>query len=203
MATRRYMTTTRRGAGSDTVERVLAAADALVAEDAFHSATMEDLAERAGVSRATVFSRFGSKVGVLEALSTRCAGGPEMAAIRAALELDDPVASLDALIVASSNLWERQGYILIQLKAIVVLEPEASVLIDAQRDDQRDAVERVARGLARESLLREGWAAPRAAAALHALTSVETFLELRREYGLSLARVVDTIRELAEPLLRA
>ena len=198
MATRRYMSTTRR---NDTVERVLAAADDLVAEDAFHSATMEDLAERAGVSRATVFSRFGSKVGVLEALSTRCAGGPEMAAIRAALEIDDPLDALDGLIEASATLWERQGYILIQLKAIVVLEPEASVLIDAQRDDQRDAVERIARGLARGGLLREGWTAQRAAAALHALTSVEAFLQLRREYGLPLARVIQTMRELSRALL--
>jgi len=201
MATRRYMTSTRQKPPSDTVERVLEAAADLVAEDVFHSATMEDLAERAGVSRATVFSRFGSKVGVLEALSTRCAGGPEMAAIRAALEIPDPLEALDALVEASSAVWERQGYILIQLKAIVVLEPEASVLIDAQRDDQRAAVEHIARGLARAGLLREGWTAARAAAALHALTSVDTFLQLRREYGMALPKVVQTIGELARAVL--
>jgi AcrR family transcriptional regulator len=199
MATRRYVSTTR--ASARTIERVLQAAEDLVAEDAFHSATMEDLAARAGVSRATVFSRFGSKVGVLEALSTRCAGGPEMAAIRGALALDDPTASLDGLIEASSVLWERQGYILIQLKAIVVLEPEASVLIDAQREEQRAGIDRIARGLAREGRLTDGWTAPRAAAALHALTSVELFLQLRREYGLPLNRVVQTIRELAAAIV--
>jgi hypothetical protein len=39
------------------------------------------------VARATVFSRFGSKLGVLEALSERCAGGPEMRAVREAQAL--------------------------------------------------------------------------------------------------------------------
>ena len=36
-----------------------------------------------------------------------------------------------------------------------------------------------------------------AAASLHALTSVETFLELRRDYGLSLAKVKTSLRQLA------
>jgi hypothetical protein len=55
---------------------------------------MKDLARRAGVSRATVFSRFGSKLGVLEALTVRCAGGPEMRAIKSALAIEDPVEAL-------------------------------------------------------------------------------------------------------------
>src|SRR5215468_2139784 len=120
MSPRRYTTPNGRKASARTMERVLDAAADLVSEDAFHTATMDDLALRAGVSRATVFSRFGSKVGVLEALSTRCAGSPEMQAIRDALTVDDPVAALDALVDAGCDHWERQGFILIQLKAIVV-----------------------------------------------------------------------------------
>ena len=58
------------------VDRVLEAAERLIREDAFHSATMDELAEAAGVSRATVFNRFGSKLGVLQALFTRCHGEP-------------------------------------------------------------------------------------------------------------------------------
>src|SRR5262245_8740757 len=69
---------------AQTSERALAAAADLVAEEAFHPATMDDLARRAGVAGATVFARCGSKLGVLEALSLRCARGPEMRAIREA-----------------------------------------------------------------------------------------------------------------------
>lgn len=176
---------------------VLDAAVQLVSEDAFHSATMEDLARRAGVSRATVFTRFGSKLGVLEGLSTRCAGGPTMAAIRAAVTVADPVEAIDALIDAAAEHWEEQGFILIQLKAIVVLEPEASALIDEQRDDQRSSTLGLVRRLAASGRLRDGWTPVQAAASLHALTSVETFLELRRDYGLSLAKVKTSLRQLA------
>jgi len=192
-----------RGSASSarTIERVLDAAAGLVAEDAFHTATMDDLARRAGVSRATVFSRFRSKLGVLEALSLRCAGGPEMRALRQAQGVDDPVAAVDALLIAGCDLWEKEGYIMVQLKAIVVLEPDASAIIDAQYDDQRAGMEGLARGLQRAGRLREGWSVARATAALHALTSVETFMLLRRDHGLQLAKVKQTIVELSRTML--
>jgi AcrR family transcriptional regulator len=179
----------------------LDAAAGLVAEDAFHTATMDDLARRAGVSRATVFTRFGSKLGVLEALSLRCAGGPEMRRLREAQGVEDPVAALDALLEAGCDLWEQEGYIMVQLKAIVVLEPDASAIIDAQYDDQRRGMEGLARGLQKAGRLRAGWSVARAGAALHALSSVETFMLLRRDHGLPLAKVKQTIVELSRTIV--
>jgi AcrR family transcriptional regulator len=189
---RRYAPTNGRGA-AQTVERVLDAAVELVAEDAFHTATMDDLAQRAGVSRATVFTRFGSKLGVLEALTVRCNGGPEMAAIGAALELSGGLDALHAFVEAAVELWETQGFILIQLKSILVLEPDASTTIEEQFAAQHDGSLLVGRRLATDGALRTGWTATQAGAALHAITSVESFLYLRRDYGLSMAKVKATM----------
>src|SRR5262249_42587557 len=133
----RYTSTRDSTSSARTMERVLDAAASLAAEDAFHTATMDDLARRASVAGPTGFPHFGPKLGVREALSLRCAGGPEMRALRAAQAVEDPVAALDALLTAGSDLWENEGYIMIQLKAIVVLEPDASAIIEAQYDDQR------------------------------------------------------------------
>src|SRR5262252_7621714 len=166
MPSRRYTSSRGSASAARTTDRVLDAAAHLVAEDAFHTATMDDLARRAGVARATVFSRFGSKLGVLEALSLRCAGGPEMRALREAQAIEDPAAALDALLVAGCDLWEKEGYIMVQLKAIVVLEPDASTIIHAQYDDQRHGMERLARGLQSAGRLRPGWSVARATAAL-------------------------------------
>jgi AcrR family transcriptional regulator len=201
MPTRRYTSSRGSASSARTTERVLDAAAGLVAEDAFHTATMDDLARRAGVARATVFSRFGSKLGVLEALSLRCAGGPEMRALREAQAIEDPVAAVDALLIAGCDLWEKEGYIMVQLKAIAVLEPDASEIIDAQYDDQRQGMEALARGLRQAKRLHEGWSVARAAAALHGLTSVETFMLLRRDHGLPLARVKQTIVELSRAVV--
>src|SRR6266516_8019630 len=148
MPPRRYASG-RGSTAARSVGRILSAAAELVAEDSFHTATMDHLARRAGVSRATVFTRFGSKLGVLEALSLRCAGGPEMRAVREAQNIEDPIAALDGLLEAGCALWEMEGYIMVQLKAILVLEPDATAIIDAQDEDQRRVMQELTRMHAR------------------------------------------------------
>src|ERR687895_2333605 len=192
VATRSYTAGRRRGS-PQSVDRVLEAAERLIRENAFHSATMEELATAAGVSRATVFNRFGSKLGVLQALFTRGMEGPEMRAIQDALEIEDPVASLKAVIEAACAIWETQGFVHEQLQAIVVLEPDASAMVAQQREEQRADLQALIRRLARAGRLRRGVSEPRAVATLHMLTSLESFLWLRREYSLSLRQTRETI----------
>jgi AcrR family transcriptional regulator len=200
VATRPY--TTRRGRSPESVARVLDAAEHLLAEGTFHTATMDELAAAAGVSRATVFNRFGSKLGVLEALYDRSVASPEMQAIREALVLEDPVAALEAVIEAVCAIWEALGVLLAQLKAIAVLEPGALVLIEQQQKDQRADLRGLTRRLARAGRLGPGLSEARATAALHMLTSLESFLQLRHEYGLSLRQTRQTIANLARTLLQ-
>lgn len=186
----------RRGIDSSiSRDRVLEAAEELILAGQFAQATVTELAEKADVARATVFSRFGSKLGVLQALSVRCAGGPEMRAIRTAVAIPDPSRAALGIIDAGSDLWEVQGHILLTLKAVAELEPGVIALIDEQRRDQRESIRHIVRGLEREGrtgdLTRD-----QAVAALHLITSVESFMELRRNAGLSLAatkRVLTTM----------
>jgi AcrR family transcriptional regulator len=182
---------------------VLAASERLIREDAFHTATMDELAAASGVSRATVFNRFGSKVGVLQALYARCVESPEMRAVGEAFALEDPVLALEAVIEAACALWEAHGFIQEQIQAIVILEPEASAMVEEQKDEQRADLQGLTRRLARAGRLRPGLGEARVAATLHTLTSLESFLWLRREYGLSLRQTRDTIAELAHQLLRS
>jgi AcrR family transcriptional regulator len=201
MAPRTYTATRKRGSPAS-VDRVLEAAERLIADDAFHTTTMDELAEAAGVSRATVFNRFGSKLGVLQALFTRGMEGTEMQAIQEALAIEDPVEALEAVIEAACVIWEAYGFVHEQLQAIVVLEPGASALIEQQREQQRAELQALVRRLARAGRLRPGVGEARATATLHALTSLETFLWLRREYALSLRQTRGTVAELAGALLR-
>ena len=184
---------------SITRDRVLDAAEELILSGGFAQATVTELADKADVSRATVFSRFGSKLGVLEALSVRCAGGPEMRSIRDAVALPDPAEAALAIIAASSDLWELQGHILLTLKAVAELEPGAIALIDEQRRDQRDSLKHVVRGLEREGRL-NGVSREQAVAALHMITSVESFMELRRNAGLSLGATKRVLAAMATGL---
>jgi TetR/AcrR family mexXY operon transcriptional repressor len=178
--------TKRRAVDSSaTRQRVLDATEAVILSGGFAQATVAELADKAGVSRATVFSRFGSKLGILEALALRCSGGPEMRAIRAALAQEDADRLIPQLVEASCEQWERQGHILLTLKAVEELDADASALVDDQRHDQRQGMEHVVRTMERAGRLGE-LTRQQAAAALHLVTSVESFMELRRNAGLSL-----------------
>jgi AcrR family transcriptional regulator len=178
--------TKRRGIdSSSTRQRVLDATEELIVAGGFAQATVAELADRAGVSRATVFSHFGSKLGILEALALRCAGGPQMRAIRAAVAIDDADVVLPVIVAASCEHWERQGHILLALKAVAELEADAIALVDDQRRDQRQSMERIVATMERAGRLGD-LSRSHAAAALHLVTSVESFMELRRNAGLSL-----------------
>jgi TetR/AcrR family transcriptional regulator len=61
-------TTAATRAGSDTIDRILAAAEAQFAELGFDAASMSAIAERAGVSKANVFHHFSSKHALYQAV---------------------------------------------------------------------------------------------------------------------------------------
>ncbi len=135
-----------------------------------------------------VISRWGSS-----------SGGSTRRAIRDAQALEDPVASLRAMVSAASDHWELQGHILLTLKAVAELEPGAIEMIEDQRRDQREGMERIARGLDNEGRLGD-LSRSQAASALHLITSVESFMELRRNAGLSLVATKKVLMAMAEGL---
>jgi hypothetical protein len=126
-----------------------------------------------------------------------------MEAVRVAFAVEDPVVALGAVVEAVCDMWEGHGFIVEQIQAIAILEPEASALLEGRTEDQRADLQGLTRRLARAERLRPGLGEARATATLHVLTSLESFLWLRREYDLSLRQTRDTIAELARGVLRS
>src|SRR5947208_1972691 len=75
----------RRMARADRAEQLLAIAEAVFVERGFHAASMDEIAERAGVTKPVLYDHFGSKDGVLAAVM-RHLGGELRAATVAAVE---------------------------------------------------------------------------------------------------------------------
>jgi AcrR family transcriptional regulator len=90
-------------AGDDAGGRILAAAQTLFRARGIDDVTMAEVAEQAGVARATVFNRFGSKHALVEAITESVFAGYEMLLDQA---LAQSKASVPALV---RQLFEQMG----------------------------------------------------------------------------------------------
>jgi AcrR family transcriptional regulator len=180
----------------------MAAVRELLAEGVFHESTVEEVADRAGVARATVYQHFASRVDLVDAVCDTFAINPALVELRDTVELPDPDAALAETISRAVRFWSSEDTVLGQLYGVVAIDPAAQDLVDRQRADRRGEMERLARHLQRSGRLRPELNARRAALLLMVLTSYETFRELRGS-GMSERDLVRTLRESGRALLLA
>jgi len=183
-----YRSRTRAPAASRA--KVLAAVHELLDGGEFHTSTVEDVAERAGVSRATVYQQFGSRLGLVDALCKTFDASPALLALRAAIDEGEPLEALDAFVGHAADFWASQERVLLQLYGVAAIDPAAEALVARQRADRRGELERLLRRLRPKD-------AKHALAVLLVVTSFETYEELRRHAALPHREVVRTLRGLA------
>jgi AcrR family transcriptional regulator len=167
---------------------VLAAVRSLLEEGAFHESTVEQVARRAGVSRATVYGHFGSRVGLVDAVCELFDQSPALAAVRAAVDVD-------SFVAAVVGFWAREERLLVQLYGAPAVDPAAADFVQRQRADRYGEVRRLLRLVGRDGA--------QAFAGLAAITSFETYLELRRHAGRPKSAVIADLQRAARALLRA
>jgi AcrR family transcriptional regulator len=199
---RAYRSRTRPTRTTETRARILTAVRELLAEGAFHESTVEQVADRAGVARATVYQHFGSRLELVDAICDTLAVNPALLRLRETVELEDPDAALAETVANSVRFWSSEDAVLSQLYGVVAIDPAAQALVDRQRRDRRGELIRLARHLERNGRLREGIGADRALELLLVLTSYETFRELALT-GLSDRKLTATLQETAGTLLLA
>lgn len=101
--TRTYQMRARADAAAQTARDILEATSALWREKALDEFTLQEIAERAGVSVQTVIRRFGSKEGVIEACIEADATGIEAERDAA------PVGNIEGAIKILFGHYERDG----------------------------------------------------------------------------------------------
>jgi AcrR family transcriptional regulator len=167
-------------------ERILAAVRSLLEEGTFHETTVEQVAERAGVSRATLYAQFGSRLGLVDAMCEGFAANPALVAIRATTDID---LWFDRVV----DFWSSEEQVLAQLYGAAAVDPAARDLVERQWRDRHGEVEALLRAHGRVS--------PDALAAVAVLSSFETYLELRRRLGMPKHEVVAILQRQARALL--
>jgi len=176
-----YRVRGRNKRSQQTRERIMRAVRELLEEGSFHESTVEQVADRAGVSRATLYQHFRSRLDLVDAICDSFAVNPALIAIRAAVDLDE-------LIASTVRFWASEDAILAQLYEAAAIDPAAKDFVARQRADRRGEVERVMRLIGRSD--------KRSLALVMTLTSYETFSELRRA-GLSDRQLTELLRDTA------
>jgi AcrR family transcriptional regulator len=196
MSSRSYRARPKSGRSQATRDRINAAVRELLTEGAFHSSTVEQVAERAGVSRATLYQHFGSRFELIDAVCEKLNQNPALVEIRGIVDLPDAGEALDKLIALSIRFWSSEDSILDQLYGVAAVDPAARAFVDRQRADRRSELER----LVRTGRLGSGAAEQRALNLLLVLTGYDTFRELR-EAGLSDRQATSLLQDSARTLL--
>jgi AcrR family transcriptional regulator len=178
-----YRTRGRTKRSDETRARIVGAVRGLLEDGAFHESTVEQVADRAGVSRATLYQHFRSRLDLVDAICDDLAANPALVAIREVVDLDE-------LIANTVRFWSSEDAILGKLYEAAAIDPAAREFVDRQRADRRGEVQRLARHLGLDK---------RALALLLVLTSYETFSELRRA-GLSDRALSELLLETARGL---
>jgi AcrR family transcriptional regulator len=134
MSPRTYQSERRQSATRETRSRILEAARSLLSRAGGATFTIDAVAELADVARMTVYHQFGSKPGLIAALSDDLASRGGIGRLPEAFTTPDPMAGLEILVQVFMHLWESERLIVQRLRALSTVDPDFS---DQENRNQR------------------------------------------------------------------
>jgi AcrR family transcriptional regulator len=111
-----------------------AARELLMAPDGYSRFSIEAVARQADVARMTVYYQFGSKIGLLEALSDYLAANGGLEQLPTAFCRTEPLEALEAYINIFSHFWETDRMVIRRLLALTALDPDFAQVIQARNE---------------------------------------------------------------------
>jgi AcrR family transcriptional regulator len=123
---RTYQSERRQTATNETRSRILEAARSLLSGTGGATFTIDAVAERADVARMTVYYQFGSKPGLIAALSDDLASRGGIGRLPQAFMAPDPMAGLEILVQVFMHLWESERLVIQRLRALSAFDPDFS-----------------------------------------------------------------------------
>ncbi len=188
---RPYRKAARAEAEAATHAAILDAAFEMFSADPFDRVTLDQIAERSGVTVQTIIRRFGSKEELFESLAQR--EGRRILAEREVAESASLTVALESLL----DHYERDGDTIANFVAQEHLFEPVRALVERGRRTHREWVERYCRHLLSGL---DGNARERMIHAATVATDLSTWKLLRRDLGIEPARVAEVMTELLHGL---
>src|SRR4029079_15913327 len=115
-----------------TREQIKTAVRELLAEGTFHASTVEEVADRAGVARATLYQHFRSRLELVDAICETFDENPALLRLRQTVDGADSGAALADTIAEAMRFWSSEDPVLPHLYGVASIDPAAQDLIDRQ-----------------------------------------------------------------------
>ncbi|GAB3967610.1 hypothetical protein GCM10029978_035280 [Actinoallomurus acanthiterrae] len=178
-----------RAAGVERTRRNLVAAGRrLLVERGYHRLSLEDVAAAAEVTRVTIYRRFGSKLGLLDAIAEDLAQRAQVVtAVGDAAALTDPVAAFRAMVREFCRFWDTDPDLLRRLVSLSAVAPEAQRLIDDRERWRYDQISGFVHRLAGADRLHPAFDGDHAVAAIGAVTGFPACDAMASRLGVGLA----------------
>src|SRR5262245_9231961 len=109
---RSYRARRRTRRPEETRGRIVAAVRALLEEGTFDEATVEEVADRAGVARATLYQHFGSRLELVDAMCATFDENPALLELREVVDLEDADAALDRTLELAVRFWSSEDAVI-------------------------------------------------------------------------------------------
>jgi AcrR family transcriptional regulator len=194
MSPRPYQLGRRQADIDEGRRRILDAARTLLTESSHYAGfTVDAVARRADVARATVYYQFGSKTGLLEVLCDSLAERGGMNDLANAFTATDPDEGLRLFVAAFARFWNADRLVMRRLRALAALDPDVAAVITDRDERRRHALRAL---LERRPDVADPDHALRVA---HLLTSFETYDALRA----ARQRHADTVPTIVELITSA
>jgi AcrR family transcriptional regulator len=192
---RPYKLGARTAAVAGTREKVVVAARELFADAGVHRGSLDEIARRADVARATVYHQFGSKLGVLAAVVDDYERRAGLAALAELVETAPPDRLVREVVTAGCDYWAVDPPLARSIVAFAVTDPEAADLLAGHDAGRLRLLTRLVERL-------PGPVPDRGLSALWLLTGFAAYDDLTRGRGLTTAAAAALLADLAQDALR-
>jgi AcrR family transcriptional regulator len=186
---RPYNSTKRQAQAGETRRQVIEAARQLFIEYGYAGATIDAIAQEAGVASETIFATFGSKRAILaDVINTAVSGDQPLPVLeqpgpQAVRQQTEPKQALQLFATDISDRLERVAPVFAVMRAAAQTEPDIAELLKNQLGIRLRNISTLAERLAAQKTLRKELNAEQAADIIWVITSPEVFSMLTIDRG--------------------
>lgn len=168
-----------------TRQHIIEAARRVVMESPFVAINLETVAGQAGVARSTIYTIFGSRLGLFEAIEQDLLERGGFGAIQAAFTLSDARDILRESLGAAVQLYVNEGALLRALQIQSLIDPDAATLTSRLNQGRIGGMHYLAQLLEQQGYIRPGVTVTEAGQILALLSDFVVYDQLTLTMGLT------------------